>query len=92
MNSGTSRVDDEREYNSMGTAGGVIGVIAFVVGWIPIFGIVLGIVLGIIGLVFSSVGLAVAGRVHIGRKRATIGLILSIVIIVLKLIPGISIL
>lgn len=92
MSSGTSRVDDEREYNSMGTAGGVIGVIAFVLGWIPIFGVVLGLVLGVIGLVFSSVGLVVAGRIHIGRKRAMVGLILSVVIIVLKLVPGISIL
>jgi hypothetical protein len=92
MNSGTSRVDDEREYNSMGTAGGVIGVIAFVLAWIPIFGVVLGFVLGVIGLIFSSVGLAVAGRVRIGRKRATIGLILSILAIVFKLIPGINVL
>jgi hypothetical protein len=78
--------------NGMATTGGVLGIVGFVLGWIPLIGWFFGFVLGILAIVFSSVGMARAGRLPAasGRGLAIAGLVLGICIIVLKLIPPLT--
>jgi hypothetical protein len=51
-------------------------------------------VLGVLAIVFSSVGMARAGRLPeaSGRGLAIAGLVLGITIVVLKMIPGLTLL
>jgi hypothetical protein len=78
--------------NGMATAGGVLGIVGFTLGWIPLIGWVFGFVLGILAIVFSSVGMARAGKLPgaNGRGLAIAGLVLGIVIVVLKMIPALT--
>jgi hypothetical protein len=80
--------------NSMATTGGILGIVGFVVGWIPFIGILFGIVIGILAIVFSSIGLSRAGRLpeNAGRAMAITGLVLGILIVIFKLIPGLNVL
>ena len=78
--------------NGMATTGGVLGIVGFVLGWIPLIGWLFGFVLGILAIVFSSVGMARAGRLPeaTGRGLAIAGLVLGITIVVLKMIPPLT--
>ena len=79
--------------NSMATTGGTLGIIGFVLGWIPIMGIWFGFILGVLGIIFSGIGLSRSSKLEgSGKTFAILGLILSIIIVVLKLIPGINLL
>lgn len=53
--------------NGMATTGGILGIVGFVVGWIPFIGIFFGLVLGILAIVFGSIGLSRAGKLP-GRR------------------------
>jgi hypothetical protein len=75
--------------NSFGTTGGVLGITGFVLSWIPFLGILIGLVTGILAVIFGALGRS-SGRQPTGM--ATTGLVLGILTIVLKLIPGINIL
>lgn len=70
-------------HNSPGTAGGVIGIVGFVLSWIPLLGILIGLLLGVIAIVLGGVGLS--GQRPKGM--AITGLVLGIVTVVLKLTP-----
>jgi hypothetical protein len=78
----------------MATTGGILGIVGFVVGWIPLLGIFFGIVLGILAIVFGSIGISRAGKLPgaTGRGMAITGLVLGILIVILKLIPGVNVL
>jgi hypothetical protein len=80
------------ESNIAGTTGGVCGIVGFVLGWIPLLGIFIGFVLGVIAIVFAGIGVSRAGRTGVGKGLATTGLVLGILTVVLKLIPGINLL
>lgn len=73
----------QNAHNSPGTAGGVIGIVGFVLSWIPLLGILIGLLLGIIAIVLGGVGLS--GQRPKGM--AITGLVLGIVTVVLKLTP-----
>jgi hypothetical protein len=80
--------------NGLATTGGILGIVGFVAGWIPLFGILFGIVLGILAIVFGSIGLSRSGKLPgaMGRGMAITGLVLGILIVILKLIPGVNVL
>jgi hypothetical protein len=80
--------------NGMATSGGVLGIVGFVLGWIPFAGIFIGFVLGILAIVFSSIGLSRAGKLpnQVGKGMAITGLVLGILIVIFKLIPGVNLL
>ena len=88
----SSEISSEKK-NSMATTGGTLGIIGFVLGWIPIMGIWFGFILGVLGIIFSGIGLSRSAKLEgSGKTFAILGLILSIIIVVLKLIPGINLL
>jgi len=72
--------------NGAGTAAGVLGIVGFVLSWIPLLGILIGLLLGALAVIFGAVGLARPPSA--AKGMATAGLILGIVTIVFKLIPG----
>src|SRR5712692_4596607 len=80
--------------NGLATTGGILGIVGFVAGWIPLFGILFGIVLGILAIVFGSIRLSRSGKLPgaMGRGMAITGLVLGILIVILKLIPGVNVL
>ncbi len=67
--------------NGMAIAGMVLGIIGFLLAFIPCFGWVLAIVLGIIGATLSGIGLGTASRAGGGKGMAISGLVLSILAI-----------
>lgn len=76
--------------NIFAILGQIIGIVGFVLSWIPIFGIPIGHVLGILAIIFSAIGLARANRLLSGHSAATLGLILGIITFVFKSIPLIN--
>jgi hypothetical protein len=72
--------------------GGVVGIVGAVLSLIPFLGIIIGIIMGIIAIIFSSVGLSRSAQFPEGKGMATAGLILGILTIIFKLIPGADIL
>lgn len=80
--------------NGMALAGGIVGLLGFILSWIPLIGIGSGLVLGILGIIFGGIGLANANKLP-GRPRhgwAIAGLVLGIITVVFKLIPGFNLL
>jgi hypothetical protein len=78
--------------NGMATTGGVLGIVGFVLGWIPWIGWFFGLVLGVLAIIFSAIGMARAGKLPdaAGRGLAIAGLVLGITIVVLKMIPALT--
>jgi hypothetical protein len=74
------------------SAGGVLGIVGFVLGWIPILGIFLGLILGLLAIVLGAVGLGQTKGGQPGHGMAVTGVVLGILIMVMKLIPGINLL
>jgi hypothetical protein len=73
--------------NSIGNAGGIVGIIGAVLSLIPIIGILIGLLMGVIAVVLGAVGLA-----RQPKGMAVTGLVLGILTIVFKLIPGVNLL
>jgi hypothetical protein len=72
-----------RPGNGIGTAGGVVGIVAAVLLWIPY----IGIILGIIAVALSGVGLSRANRLGGASKGMSItGLVCGLVAIVINLL------
>lgn len=65
----------------MAVAGMVLGIVGFVLSFIPCLGWFLGVVLGILGAIFSGIGMANAANTHQGKGMAIAGLVLSILAI-----------
>ncbi len=80
-----------RPSNGSATAGGVLSIVAFVLGWIPLLGIVIGLVLGLLAIIFGGIGLG-RSKVAGGGGMAAAGLTLGILTVIFKLIPGINLL
>jgi hypothetical protein len=78
--------------NGMATTGGVIGISGAVLSLIPFLGIVIGIPLGILAIVFSSIGLGKVSSTLTGRGLAVTGLVLGVLTVIFKLIPGVNVL
>jgi hypothetical protein len=78
--------------NSAAKTGGVVGIVGAVLSLIPFLGIIIGIIMGILAIIFSSIGLSRSGRLPEGKGMATAGLVLGILTVIFKLIPGIDIL
>jgi hypothetical protein len=80
--------------NGLATTGGVLGIVGFVLGWIPLIGILFGLVIGILAIIFSSIALSRSGRMpgQVGKGMAITGLVLGILIVIFKLIPGFNVL
>jgi hypothetical protein len=74
----------------MATAGGIVGIAGYVLAWIPAFGIPIGLVMGILAIILSAVGLGRTQYVDSGRGMAITGLILGILTVIWKLIPGLN--
>jgi predicted Zn finger-like uncharacterized protein len=75
------RRPQEQTGNGMAVTGMVLGIVGFVIGFVPCFGWV-GFILGILGCVFASIGLAAAVRTGTGKGMAVAGLVLSILSVV----------
>jgi hypothetical protein len=78
--------------NSSATAGGALGIIGAFLSLIPIAGIWFGLLFGVLAIVFSGIGLNRADRVGTGKGIAVTGLVLGIVTIFFKMIPGVNLL
>lgn len=79
--------------NGLATAGGVIGIVGIVLSLIPLAGIVIGFVMGVLAIVFGGVGLSRFNSTGIGSKNlAVAGIVLGIITVILKLIPGVNVL
>lgn len=68
--------------NGLAIAGMVLGIVGFLMVFIPCIGWFLGIVLGIVGAVLSGIGMASASKAGGGKGMAIAGLVLSILAIV----------
>ncbi len=79
--------------NSIANTGGTLGIIAFVLGWIPILGIFVGWPLGVLAIIFGALGIGRANRMGgLGKGMAVTGLVLGILTVVFKSIPGFNLL
>ena len=78
--------------NSMATLGGALGIIGALVSLTPVIGIGFGLLLGVLAIVFSGIGLNQADHTGAGRGLAVLGLVLGILTVFFKLIPGINLL
>ncbi len=78
------------ESNTMATAGGIIGIVGYALAWIPALGIPIGLIMGILAIVLSAIGLGRTQYVNSGRGMAITGLILGILTVIWKLIPGLN--
>jgi len=59
---------------------------------IPLLGIPIGIVMGVLAIIFSSVGLSRSGQFVAGKGLAITGLVLGVLTVIFKLIPGVNVL
>ena len=84
--------ETESVSNGLATAGGVLGIIAFLLGWIPLAGIFFGWPLGVLAVVFGGIGLSKANKGYNGKGLAIAGLVFGILTIILKSIPGLNLL
>lgn len=74
----------------MATVGGIVGVVGYGLVWIPALGIPIGLVMGVLAIILGAVGLGRTQYVDTGRGMATTGLVLGILTVVWKLIPGLN--
>jgi hypothetical protein len=77
----------------MAQVGGIIGIVGWVLAWIPFFGIPIGLLMGTLAIIFSAIGL---GRLREfsdeGKGMATAGLVIGIATVIWKLIPWVNLL
>jgi hypothetical protein len=78
------------ESNTMATAGGIVGIVGYALAWIPALGIPIGLVMGVLAIILGAVGLGRTQYVGTGRGMATTGLVLGILTVIWKLIPGLN--
>ncbi len=76
----------------MATTGGSIGIAGAALSLIPLIGIFIGLLMGVLAVIFSSIGLGAVGHPPRGKGLAVTGLVLGILTIIFKLIPGINLL
>lgn len=66
----------------------VVGLLVFLASWVPLLGIPVGIGGGILVILLGAIGLATRGN----RPAAGAGLLLGLLALVFKLIPGVNLL
>jgi hypothetical protein len=76
----------------MATLGGALGIIGALVSLTPVIGIGFGLLLGVLAIVFSGIGLNRADHTGAGKGLAILGLVLGILTVFFKLIPGLNLL
>ncbi|GEM_PF-2981601 len=64
-----------------------IGIVTFILAWIPLLGILIGLIGGLVTVVLGGIGLGSRQRTSAG-----VALFLGILTLILKLIPGINLL
>lgn len=74
----------------MATAGGVLGILGWIVAWTPVFGIPIGLVMGILAIILGAIGLSRSQYASTGKGMAIAGLVLGILTVIWKLIPGLN--
>ncbi len=72
--------------NDVGFWGGIFGIGALVLGWIPLLGAALADILGILAILFGLVGMSQSGP----KRFAMLGVVLGVVMLVLKHLPVLS--
>ncbi|MEO8897724.1 MAG: DUF4190 domain-containing protein [Candidatus Dormibacter sp.] len=76
-------VQGTRPSNGVGTAGGIVGIIAVVLLWFPY----LGLILGLIGVVLGAVGLSRSNRLYgAGRGMSIVGIVCGAVALLLNVL------
>ena len=73
--------------NDAGFWGGIFGIAALVLGWIPVLGATLVDMLGILAILFGLVGMTRPGP----KRFAMLGVVLGVVMLVLKHLPILSV-
>ena len=63
-----------------------------VLSLIPLLDIFIGLPMGLVALVLGCVGLGKAGPAHVKRGMAVTGIVLGLLTIIFKLIPGVNLL
>ncbi len=63
--------------NGLAVAGMTLGVIGFVLVFIPFCGWILALIFGLLGITFSAIGLGTAARIQSGKGVALTGLLVS---------------
>lgn len=81
-----------QQSNGAATTGGTVGIVGAVLSLIPLLGIPIGLVMGVIAIIFSAIGLSRVASSNVGRGLATTGLVLGILTVIFKLIPGVNVL
>jgi hypothetical protein len=72
----------------MGILSLFVSIIVFILAWIPLLGVPFGIVGSIVAIILGSISLAVGGQ----KWAAGVGLLLALLTLILKLIPGVNLL
>src|ERR1700730_6376284 len=62
----------------LGITGMVLGILGFVLTFIPFFGWLMGVLLGVLGVIFSGIGLGLTSKSGSGKGISISGLVLSI--------------
>lgn len=84
--------DDDRERtrvsvitsgNGTAIASGIVGVVGFVLSWIPLLGIVLGDLLGALAIIMGLIGVVKRGP----KGMAVLGILSGLVTVFLKGVP-----
>jgi hypothetical protein len=69
--------------NGLGTAGGVVGIVALVLLWFPY----IGLILGVIGVVLGAVGLSRSNRLYgAGKGMSIAGIVCGGVALILNIL------
>lgn len=87
--------DDPKPHhtNILSLAGLIVGILAFILSWIPFFGIPIGHTLGILSIILSAIGIYQAPKLYgAGKLIGVSGLVLGIITVVLKSIPLLNLL
>ena len=72
----------------MGIISLFVSIIVFILAWIPLLGVPFGIVGSIVAIILGSISLAVSNQ----KWVAGAGLLLALLTLTLKLIPGVNLL
>lgn len=72
----------------MGIISLFVSIIVFILAWIPLLGVPFGIAGSIVAIILSSISLAVSNQ----KWVAGAGLLLALLTLTLKLIPGVNLL
>lgn len=81
--------------NKLATASVTLGLIGFILDWIPGLNILLWfpfLIMGVLAIVFAGIGLSRAQRLSLPTTAATAGLVLGILLLIKLFIPVLAIL